>query len=156
MSDLTQMSLDNGTDFPDGAGRDNAPFMEGAFIPTKVGYTIAAGASTICEIAIEVQDGHETAIASGIPFNVWLSDAATGVGLTAVTASGTVTVKTASGAVFGTLTAKKALVVQPLATGIFTLEITDSARTGFYIAVQLPGSGQVSVSRVLVTADYGA
>lgn len=138
------------------AGDGNAPFVEGSNVPTDVSFAFTAGAANVAEVAIQVLDGNGVAIASGIPFNVWLSDAATGVGLTATSASGTVTAKTASGAVFGTLTAKKALVVQPLASGIFTLEITDSAKTAFYVAVQDPYSGLVKVSRVMATGDYGA
>lgn len=119
-------------------------------------FTFTAGAANVAEVAIALVDGGDSAVASGQPFTVWLSDSAAGVGLTATSASGTVTAKAASGEVFGTLTAKKALVVQPLATGIFTLEITDTAKTTFYVAVQNPATGQVIVSRIMATGDYGA
>jgi len=87
---------------------------------------------------------------------VWLSDADTGVGLTATTASGTVQAKSASGADFATFTAKKALLVQPLATGVYTLEITDSAKTAFYVCAATLDGRAYSVSTVLATEDYGA
>lgn len=135
-------------------GRDNPLYINDANTVANFSFTIAPGAANVCEVAIALLDSADVAVAEPQPFTVWLSDAATGVGLTGTTASGTVTAKSASGAVFGTLTTKKALVVQPLATGVFTLEITDTAKTGFYVAVQSP-CGQVQVSRVLTSADYG-
>jgi len=143
-----------GFEQPTASDDDNAPFHEGVLLATQVGFTFTAGAANVAEVAIALKDGHGNAVALPQPFTVWLSDAATGLGLTATAASGTVQAKAASGTDFGTLTAKKALVVQPLATGIYTLEITDTAKTAFYVAVQFP-DGRVSVSRVMSAADYG-
>lgn len=139
-----------------GSGEDNAPFFEGVNVTTDSSFAISAGAANVTEIAISMLDGAEVLVADAMVMNVWLSDAATGAGLTGTTASGTVQAKSASGADFAALTAKKALVVQTLATGVYTLEITDSAKTGFYVCVQNPFTGQVSVSRQLVTGDYGS
>lgn len=119
-------------------------------------FAITAGASNICEVAISAKDTSGVLIPVAQNLTVWLSDAATGAGQTGTTASGTVTAKTASGAVLGTLTAKKSLIVQTLATGVFTLEITDSAKTTFYVCVENPFTGQTVVSRILATGDYGA
>lgn len=135
-------------------GEDNAPYHEGVNLATNTSFTFTAGAANVAEVAIALQDGHGDAVALAQPILVWLSDAATGAGLTGTTASGTVQAKSASGTDFAALTAKKALLVQPLATGIYTLEITDTAKTGFYVAVQLP-DGRVDVSRVMTSADYG-
>lgn len=88
-------------------------------------------------------------------FELWLSDSAGGAGLTATAASGTVTVKSASGEVLGTLTAKKALIVQSLTTGIFTLEITDTAKTAFVVCARIPGNGLTKVVTTLSGASYG-
>jgi hypothetical protein len=159
---MTIPNVDNYFEQPVGGSTDNKANFGGTVNfggEATVGsatFTFTAGAANVAEVAIALVDGAGVAVASGQPFNVWLSDAATGVGLTATSASGTVTAKSASGAVFGTLTAKKALVVQPLATGIFTLEITDTAKTTFYVAVQNPATGQVVVSRIMATGDYGA
>lgn len=138
------------------AGDGNSPFFEGVNATTTNSFTIASAAANVTEIAIAMLDGNGDAVAVALPMTVWLSDAATGAGLTATSASGTVQAKSASGADFGVLTAKKALIAQPLATGIYTLEITDTAKTGFYVCVQNPFTGAVSVSRQLVTGDYGA
>ena len=121
------------------------------------GFTFAAASAgtNIAEVTVTaVEADGTTTVASPVIFTLWLSDAATGAGLTSTSASGTVTVKSASGAVIGTLSAKKSLVVQALATGVFILEITDSAKTTFYVCAQSP-HGETKVSTILATGDYG-
>jgi len=147
-------NVKNGNEQPQ-SGDDNAPFIESELVPTRIGYTIAAGGANVCEVTLTVQDGHGATIAKGVPLLVWLSDDSAGVGLTSTSASGTVQAKSASGADFAALMAKKALIVQPLATGLYILEITDSAKTAFYVAAQVPFSGLPTVSRVLASGDYG-
>lgn len=117
-------------------------------------FTPAAGGANVCEVTVKCVDHTGATIAGVFNFDLWLSDAATGVGLTGTTASGTVTAKAASGAVIGTDSSKKALRVQTLATGIFILEITDTAKTGFYVCAS-NGRRTASVSSVLVTGNYG-
>lgn len=123
--------------------------------PVSVGFSAAAGAANISEITCSVQDGKGVTIAAVFNLDLWLSDASTGAGLTATSASGTVTAKSASGAVLGTLTAKKALRVQTLATGVFVLEITDTAKTAFFVCAELPMTGAAHVAAALATGDYG-
>jgi hypothetical protein len=119
-------------------------------------FTPAAGAANVCDVTIQAVNASGDSVAGVFNLDVQLSDAATGVGLTATSASGTVTAKSASGAVIGTYTAKKALRVQTLADGSFVLEITDTAKTGFYPVAIQPASGQAIVGDQLVTADYGS
>lgn len=114
----------------------------------------AAGAANVSEITCTLKDAAGATIASPRPLLFWLSDAATGAGLTATTASGAVTAKAANGQDMGALTAKKAFMFQPLATGIGIVSITDTAKTGFYPCVQLP-NGKVVVGTQLVTGNYG-
>lgn len=152
---LEVKSVENGFDNPIG-GKDNAPFIGGVFVPSKVEYAIAPGGANVAEVTITLKNGHGGPILGGVLFNVWLSDNMNAVGLTATTASGTVIPKSASGALFGTLTAKKALLVQTLVDGTFILQITDTAKTGFIIGVQNPFSGLNAISDQLQTADYGA
>ena len=77
----------------------------------------------------------------------------TGAGLTATTASGTVQAG-ASGTDLGTLTAKKALACRTTAAGLYILAITDTAKTGFYPVVTIPGR-KLIVGAQLVTGNYG-
>lgn len=119
----------------------------------SVTFSAAAGSANVCEVTITVKDGAGTAIAAPFHLDVFLSDAATGVGLTGTTASGTVVAKSASGTDLATLVSKKALRVQTLGTGIYILQITDTAKTGFYVCAAL--GSKVFVSSVLVTGNYG-
>ena len=66
-------------------------------------------------------------------FLLWLSDAATGLGLAATAASGAVAVKGTDGFDIGILTAKKALVCQTKADGTYILSITDTSKTLYYV-----------------------
>ena len=125
-------------------------------LAADVSFAAADAAENVCEVTITVKDYAGDTIAGVFNMDVWLSDAATGAGITGTTASGTVTAKAASGAVLDTYTAKKALHVQTLATGVFILEITDSAKTAFYVCAQVPGTGATAVSTVLATGDYGS
>lgn len=147
-------NVKNGFDRPFGDD-DNAVFIEGELTPQRIDYSIAAGGANVCEVTATVRDGHGDAIAKPLLLTIWLSDAATGAGLTATAASGTVQAKSGEGADFGVLTAKKALVVQTKTDGTYTLEITDTAKTGFYVCAAIPFTGFNAVSRQLVTGDYG-
>jgi hypothetical protein len=121
----------------------------------SVSFAAASAASNVCEVTCTALDAAGSTIAAVHTLDIWLSDASTGAGLTATTTSGTVTAKAASGIVQDTFTAKKALRVQTLATGVFILEITDTAKTGFYVCAEEPGTGATNVSTQLVTGDYG-
>lgn len=130
--------------------------MKWAGFPQSATFTPAAGGSNVCEVTIQVTDGFGTAVPYIHHLEVYLSDDAEGEGLTATTASGTVTAKTASGTVLDTLVSKKALRVQTTSAGLFVLEITDSAKTGFYVCANLgPMLGGSAVSSALVTGNYG-
>jgi hypothetical protein len=122
--------------------------------PVSATFVPTAGAANICEVLVTMLDGGGNIVTGPLAYDLYLSDAATGVGLTGTTASGTVTAKAASGAVLSTYTAKKDLRVQTLATGLFTLEITDTAKSPFYVCARMP-NGSTQVSDALVTADYG-
>lgn len=120
--------------------------------PAAIGFTIAQGASANqCQITIQLQDGAGNALAN-VPadLDVILSDSAAGVGLTATTASGGVAVS--QGTTLQTYSASKALYIQTNASGQIVITITDTAKTGFYIAVL--GLPVPFVSRQLTAADY--
>lgn len=124
-------------------------------MPANITFAAAAGGTNVCEVTITVKDAAGATIAGVFNFDIWLSDAATGEGLTATTASGAVAAKSASGTDLVTLVAKKALRVQTLATGVYILSITDSAKTGFYPCAQLPSTGATKIGTQLVTGNYG-
>ncbi len=127
----------------------------GVNMPAQVSVTPAAGSSNVSELTFQVKDAAGNAIARVFNLLIWLSDAATGAGLTGTSASGAVQAKAASGVDLATHSAKKCLLVQTLATGAYTLSITDTAKTGFYPCAQL-GDLPVQVGAQLVAGNYGA
>jgi hypothetical protein len=124
--------------------------------PDSVGFTPTAGSpgSNTCNVTLQVVTNEGAALAGLFTMIIWLSDAVSGAGLTATTASGTV-VAGASGTDLGDLTAKKAKAVQTDLTGKYVLAITDSAKTPFFVAAQVPRRGVAAVSAQLAAANYG-
>lgn len=120
---------------------------------TDIRILAAAGAANISDVTFRVRDGAGNVLTGVFSFQVSLSDAATGAGLTATTASGTVQAASGGGTVLSTLVAKKAFLVQTNASGAFVLEITDTAKTHFYPVATL--NGAVIVGAQLQTSDYG-
>lgn len=136
-----------------GLSADNRLILLGRAFSVK--FTPAAGGSNVCEITLQVIDNEDRAVAGVFNLDLWLSDAASGAGLTATTASGTVAAKASSGQDMGTLTSKKALRIQTLATGAYILSITDTAKTLFYPCAQLQNRDGAIVGAQLVTGNYG-
>ena len=121
--------------------------------PTTATFSPAAGGTDETLVTITVKDADGTAVTGPVVFDVLLSDASSGAGLTATTADGAVAAG-ASGVDLATLVSKKALRVQTTAAGVYILSITDSAKTGFRVVAQLPGRKAV-VSSALVSGNYG-
>lgn len=98
--------------------------------------------------------------AQGVPsgvkvFDVYLSDATSGFGVTATIASGAVADKTSgtTGQVINALITKKYIKVMSTAAGTYQLSITDTAKTAFKVCVNI--DGMTSVVATLATASYG-
>ena len=120
-------------------------------VPLKATLTPSASAANQCTVSLQLADGSGNSATPEI-FDIWLSDNASGAGLTATTASGTVAAG-ASGTDFLTMVAKKALRSQTTAAGLYTLVINDTAKTAFVVCVQLP-FGKV-VTLTLAAGNYG-
>ena len=120
----------------------------------------AGGASNHCYATIQVVDAYGNAVAESFMFWVWISDVATGIGLSAK--SDAMAVIT-DGADFIAIayTNGNLIFVQTDATGKYVLDITEATAgdRDFYIAATIPGgpnAGRIAVSRVLTTADFTA
>jgi hypothetical protein len=118
------------------------------------GISAAAGALNTTLITIQLKDGGGNNLAVVVPLDIWLSDANTGIGLTATTASGAVGAG-ASGTDLGALTAKKAIRSLTDATGKYILSILDTSKTLFFPCCTIAGTGQIFVGPQLITANYG-
>jgi hypothetical protein len=114
----------------------------------------AANGANTTAITIQLKDGGGNNLAVVVPIDVWLSDAATGIGLTGTTASGTVGTG-ASGTDLGTLTSKKAFRSITDATGKYILGIVDTVKTGFFPCCTIAGTGQIFVGAQLTAGSYG-
>lgn len=136
----------------DGKGAAIVQGPNSQIVALEFTFSPAAGAATICNVTIQAQDGLGNNITGPVVVDLWLSDAASGTGLTATTPSGGISVTT--GTLFATLTTSKAVRAQTNATGGLVLQITDTARTGFFVAVD-NGLNVPKVSAQLVTGNYG-
>lgn len=123
--------------------------VEGA----NVSFTIGVGGTNIAQVTIQVNDGAGNPI-TGQPFDldVILSDSPTGVGVTATTPSGGIALNAGGGTLLQTYVASKGIYAQCNSNGQVVLNITDTAHTGFYVAVI--GLPVAFVSRQLVAGDY--
>lgn len=135
---------------------NGANFHDAANVDLPQGATIANAASTsnVSLVTIQLVDGLGNAVVGVFAVDVWLSDAATGVGLTANTASGAVGAST-SGTDLGALTAKKALRSLTDATGKYILSITDTGKNLFVPCVSIPFSGKAVPGTALTAGSYG-
>jgi len=128
----------------------------GHTVPTLLTFTFAQNATqygTECEVAVCNKDGQ--VIPSIHMLDLYLTDSATGEGVTAVDPTGAVAAKAASGTIIQTATAKKLFKAVTLSTGKFTLQIVDDAAPILlYVAAAIPGIGKVQVSRKTVAGDY--
>lgn len=145
-------------------GALTGPENQGAKTPRTMGPLVVYGAAISiakggsanhCSVSLQVQDCMGNALQGVYSFDLYLSDAATGIGLTATTASGGIAALASSGTVLGALTTSKAISVTTNAAGLFILDILDTAKTGFYVCVaRLAGGIGVQVSPQLTTANY--
>jgi hypothetical protein len=126
--------------------RDRAAF--------SLAMTPATDGTNVTKVAVQVVDHDDAPVAGVFHFDLFLSDAADGGGLTATTASGAVNVKSGAGGTdLAVLTAKKALRVQTDNTGKYVLNITDTAKTAFKVAAFF--DGKTIVGTTLASAHYG-
>ncbi len=134
-------------------GLNDAGGLVGESRMTELSMTAAAGTTNLCNVTIQAVNYEGTALAGIRNLTIWLSDSASGIGLTATTASGTVTATTGTDLV--DLTAKKIKIIQTDATGKIVLAITDSAKTLFKVCAQVGDPSSVVVGTTLITANYG-
>ena len=135
-------------------GIDDVGRLTGVGRPFTVKMTAAVGAANQTIVTMTVVDNEDAACAGVYNFDVWLSDATTGAGLTATTASGAVATS-GTGVDLAQYTAKKAIYVQTNASGIYTLGILDTAKTAFKVCALNPADGNAVVGVTLTTGNYG-
>ena len=125
--------------------------LDGAIASASI--VLSAGAATDeMDITITVQDAAGNTIADTHNLEVWITDDADALTLTATAASGALTA--VDGGILSVLTAKKHIICVTPATGIINLSLVDSANTaGEYVVVKLP-NGLFSISAASVAGSY--
>jgi len=129
--------------------------MNDGYEPFNVSIALAASGTTDgMAITVTTLDSDGNTIAGIYAYEMYMSEAATGIGLTADTYSGDLTAVT--GGIAAVRTAKKAWLVQTHTTGVFVATLVDSANpVDQYVVVVLP-SGQRVVSAASGTSWQGA
>lgn len=110
------------------------------------GFTItpAAGASNVGTVTIQANDPEGNALAVSSVVLCWLSDAATGIGIS--THAGTSAATASTGAIMGIETTGLAWLVQLDATGKAVLSLTDTGKNGTYFTIQGPNRDEPQVA----------
>lgn len=130
--------------------------LDGIAVTTTI--ALAASATTDgMEFTITAKDAAGATVAGVHALEVWISEAATGIGLTADSYSGTVTAVSTFGSIHTALTAKKHFLVVTNAAGIFKGLAVDSANpTDQYVVAKNPLGAGVIVSAASGTSWEGA
>lgn len=123
-----------------------------ATIASAVPVLTAGAATDEMDITITVKDAGGNTIAGLHNLEVWITDDATALSLTATAASGALTA--VDGAILSVLTAKKHVTCVTPATGIINLSLVDSVNTADeFVVVKLP-NGLYSISAASVAGSY--
>lgn len=105
----------------------------------------ASGTTNGMDVTITAKDGKGNTVAAPTPVSFWMSNATTGIGLTASAYSGAVTATT--GAFLTVLTAKKQFSAVTAATGILAFTIIDTVKPATeYVAIEAPSRRSLVVS----------
>lgn len=129
--------------------------LDGNEIPLSFTIALAASATTDgMDITVTAKDRNGNTLARAFAFHMFMSESAAGLGLTADTYSGDLTSTT--GTTLGTLTSKKAWLLQTHTTGIWVGTLVDSANpTDQYVVVSHPVNGAMTISAASGTSWEG-
>lgn len=107
---------------------------------------LAGGANNHCRATITAKDAAGATVTGVQRVEVYISESATGIGLTADSASGALTA--ATGTILSVLTAKKHVIALTDANGVLVLDLEDSAEPAdqYFVAVRPFGSLVVSAA----------
>lgn len=144
------MAFRENVDF--GAVRVRDLKVNGKAVPISASFTIAAGSSNVAGITITLKDYMGTALTNAAIVDIWLSGAATGLGLGTAPSTG---FAVTTGTLLNAYSSKLAIRAMSDASGVIVLTLTDTGKATNYVAVGGNGGTILSVSRILATGDYG-
>jgi len=126
----------------------------GGYAP-RIAVSFVAGSTNESNVLFEVLDAEGNAVEEPYIIRAWLSDAATGLGLTGTATSSAAAIVSGFGSVFTIQTAKKDWFLQTNADGQAKLLLTDSSETLFYACATDPRTAVAVVSELMVAGDWG-
>lgn len=109
----------------------------------SVSWAVTAGASNICIMTGTIKDAAGATIAAVRNLLVYISEAATGIGVTADSYSTGAAITDGTGA---ELVAEKVFLVQTGVDGVFAISITDAAKPADQYGVAVLPNGSMSIS----------
>jgi hypothetical protein len=110
----------------------------------SISWAVTAGASNVCVFTGTLKDAAGATIAASRPLILYISEAATGIGITADTYSTGASITTGTQLI--ALTANKAWLINTHTDGTFAISITASAKPADQYAVAIDPQGQLSIS----------
>ena len=111
----------------------------------SVSFAVAAGAANVCVITGTIKDAAGATIAASRPLILYISEASTGIGITADTYSTGASVTTGTQLI--ALTANKAWLINTHTDGTFAISITDTGKPADQRLVAInPVQGTLSIS----------
>lgn len=127
----------------------NGLAIDGRQIPTFAAITVGTEDTNVVNVAIQLyaDAAGQVELANTGIVQVWISDAATGIGLAATAPDGGFAIGT-DGDILAAVVAGKYAIVQSEADGDIDINVTESGTDTFYVAVLLP-TGRLVVSGAL-------
>lgn len=113
-------------------------------VVASVSWAVAAGATNVCVFTGTLKDAAGATIAASRPLLVYISEASTGIGITADTYSTGASVTTGTQLI--ALTANKAWLINTHTDGTFAISITASAKPADQYLVAIDPQFQLNVS----------
>jgi len=121
--------------------------------PASCTITVAAGASNVCTVTVQLKDGSGTNMARIIPFRVHASSAADGLTLASAASTGFSVASGGLSLANGTAVTTQ-IQAMSSATGGCVLSLTDTAKQTSYLVLSLANGAKISAQ--LASGDYGA
>lgn len=112
-------------------------------VVASVSWAVTAGAANICILTGTIKDAAGATIAAVRNLMVYISEAATGIGVTADSYSTGAALSDGTGAA---LVANKVFLVQTGTDGVFAISITDTAKPADQYGVAILPNGSMSIS----------
>lgn len=146
-------NVENG--FRQTGGVTNTPFHNGRNVVTNVDFIIEPGAANEVLIRCNFRDGNDDLVDEMFTCDIWLAPNSSGFFLLPVAPDGPVSVVPNQGGLVSALIPSAYLKCVTSAQGSLQITVTDSTKLPFYFVIDNPENIGTTISRQIVTSDYG-